>query len=59
MGELAVGLPRRTIEEFTTQELVDALKARKETTFSHVSSSASISLSVNGPVDVLVVKHHA
>lgn len=59
MDEATVGLPRKTIEEFTTSELIDALKSNPTTEFSHVASSASVSLSVSGPADILVVKRDA
>lgn len=50
------GLSRKTIEEFTARELVDALIDKPEAEFSSIASSALVSLDVDGPADIIVVR---
>lgn len=56
MADETVGLPRKAIDEFSTRELVDALKCRPEVEHSCVASIATVSLEVEGPSDIVVVR---
>lgn len=56
MQDETVGLPRKTIDEFSTRELVDALKCRTGVEHSRVASSATVSLDVAGPSSIVVVR---
>lgn len=56
MNEPTLGLPAKTIDDFTTRELVEALKSKPGASYSLISSSAFISLEVDGPADILVVR---
>lgn len=56
MQDETVGLPRKTIDEFSTRELVDALKSRPGVEYSRVASSATVSLDVEGPSSIVVVR---
>lgn len=56
MQDETVGLPRKTIDEFSTRELVDALKCRTDVEHSRVASSATVLLNVVGPSSIIVVR---
>ena len=56
MQDETVGLPRKTIDEFSTRELLDALKCRPDVEHSRVASSATVSLDVVGPSSIVVVR---
>lgn len=56
MQDETVGLPRKTIDEFSTRELLDALKCRNGVEHSCVASSATVSINVEGPSDIVVVR---
>ncbi|HIW77083.1 MULTISPECIES: hypothetical protein [Gordonibacter] len=50
------GLPRKTIDEFATCELVDELKCRIDSVeYSHISENAKAVVEIDGPADVLAV----
>ncbi|MBX9035075.1 hypothetical protein [Gordonibacter massiliensis (ex Traore et al. 2017)] len=55
--QCTVGLPKKTIDEFSTCELVDELKCRMDSVeHSRISENVKAVVDIDGPADVLVVR---
>ena len=51
----AIAPLKKAIGDFTTSELVDELRSRKDVRFSFADDGMSASASVNGPAAIIVV----